>query len=672
MPQAQATTSLRPVAPPARDWYVQEWLLLFFAMGMLVFLYLVAQHEARLQKSEIVRDAAVIEQSIARQLEAQQSFFDRLALDLGARRLSLQQFDDVAGKRAIESNIISEVLLVNAEMNVIRHTPATLALESVLLTRAPFSEQARIHAFTQKTMRGTYSDPYSALNGRWFIEYATPIFEEQRFAGTVNLLISLDNLLDASLGPALTQSYRALLSTATGDDISQRDPAAIGDGGLSHTILLSVPWRDMRLTLYGSNPSSLLPNLTLSVAVVALTALMVWTVMSLRTQQRMRREAEAERDRVFRESLASLRQANERFETVLDSLDVAVYVSDLETHEILFCNTRFRETFPGHGVGARIHDIERGFAVDPTEKFPAERLAPGGVASQAVYFDEVEHRASQRWFLMRTRAVNWVDGRVARLTTLGDVTDRVVAERLRKTQEEKLTRTSRLMTVGEMASTLAHEINQPLGAIANYINGCLRRLRMVGGADEQVLRAMEKADAQVRRAGAIISRVREFVRTREPERRPVDINALVVSVSKLMNSDEAERALTCRLELDPTLRDAFADQIMIEQVLLNLLRNAREAMSHLPQAERVVVVRTRRLDDNQIEVEVADRGTGIPEDAEQQLFSPFFSTKSEGMGMGLNICRSLIEYHEGNLTFVRNADVGTTFRFTLPFAEDPP
>lgn len=672
MPQAQATTSLRPVAPPARDWYVQEWLLLFFAMGMLVFLYLVAQHEARLQKSEIVRDAAVIEQSIARQLEAQQSFFDRLALDLGAKRLSLQQFDDVAGKRAIESNIISEVLLVNAEMNVTRHTPATLPLESVLLTRAPFSEQARIHAFTQKTMRGTYSAPYSAMNGRWFIEYATPIFEEQRFAGTVNLLISLDNLLDASLGPALTQSYRALLSTATGDDISQRDPAAIGDGGLSHTVLLSVPWRDMRLTLYGSNPGSLLPNLTLSVAVVALTALMVWTVMSLRTQQRMRREAEAERDRVFRESLASLRQANERFETVLDSLDVAVYVSDLETHEILFCNTRFRDTFPGHGVGARIHDIERGFAVDPTEKFPAERLAPGGVASQAVYFDEIEHRASQRWFLMRTRAVNWVDGRVARLTTLGDVTDRVVAERLRKTQEEKLTRTSRLMTVGEMASTLAHEINQPLGAIANYVNGCLRRLRMVGGADEQVLRAMEKADAQVRRAGAIISRVREFVRTREPERRPIDINALVVSVSKLMNSDEAERALTCRLELDPTLRDAFADQIMIEQVLLNLLRNAREAMSHLPQAERIVVVRTRRLDDNQIEVAVSDRGTGIPEDAEQQLFSPFFSTKSEGMGMGLNICRSLIEYHEGNLTFVRNADVGTTFRFTLPFAEDPP
>ncbi len=672
MPQAQATTPLRPVASPARDWYVQEWLLLFFAMGMLVFLYLVAQHEARLQKSEIVRDAAVIEQSIARQLEAQQSFFDRLALDLGGKRLSLQQFDDVAGKRAIESNIISEVLLVNAEMNVIRHTPATLPLESVLLTRAPFSEQARIHAFTQKTMRGTYSDPYSALNGRWFIEYATPIFEEQRFAGTVNLLISLDNLLDASLGPALTQSYRALLSTATGDDISQRDPAAIGDGGLSHTVLLSVPWRDMRLTLYGSNPGSLLPNLTLSVAVVALTALMVWTVMGLRTQQRMRREAEAERDRVFRESLASLRQANERFETVLDSLDVAVYVSDLETHEILFCNTRFRETFPGHGVGARIHDIERGFAVDPTEKFPAALLAPGGVASQAVYFDEIEHRASQRWFLMRTRAVNWVDGRVARLTTLGDVTDRVVAERLRKTQEEKLTRTSRLMTVGEMASTLAHEINQPLGAIANYVNGCLRRLRMVGGADEQVLRAMEKADAQVRRAGAIISRVREFVRTREPERRPIDINALVVAVSKLMNSDEAERALTCRLELDPTLREAFADQIMIEQVLLNLLRNAREAMSHLPQGERVAVVRTRRLDDNQLSVEVSDRGTGIPEDAEQHLFSPFFSTKSEGMGMGLNICRSLIEYHEGNLTFARNADVGTTFRFTLPFAEDPP
>jgi len=670
MSAASSLPPLRSPRPRTHDWYVQEWLLLFFAMGMLVFLYLVARHEAKLQQSEIVRDTAILEQAIARKLEAQQSFFDRIALDLGARRLSLSQFDDLAGKRAIESGIISEVLLVNAEMNVTRHAPAVQALETVLLSRAPFNEQVRLHTFTQKTSRGTYSDPYSSLNGRWYIEYATPIFEEQRFAGTVTLLIALDQLLDSTAAESPGSNYRVLLTSRSGEDISTRDPAAIGDGGLSHTVTLSVPWRDLKLTLYGTNPASLLPNLTLSVAVLALTALMVWTVMGLRTQQRMRREAEAERDRVFMQSLSSLRQANERFETVLDSLDVAVYVSDLTTHEILFCNTRFRDTFPGHAVGALSHDIEQGFAIDPTVKFPAESIAAGGVPSGAVYLDEVEHKASHRWFLMRTRAVAWVDGRVARLTTLGDVTDRVLAERLRKTQEEKLTRTSRLMTVGEIASTLAHEINQPLGAIANYVNGCIRRLRMTGSADEQVLRAMEKADQQVQRAGAIISRVREFVRTREPDRRPIDVNELARSVVKLIQSDDEERALICRLQLASGLPAVLADSIMIEQVLLNLLRNAREAMQHLPARERIATLRTRRLEDNRVEIEVSDQGTGIPEDAAAQLFSPFFSTKADGMGMGLNICRSLIEYHEGSLTFSRNAEVGTTFRFTLPFAED--
>ncbi|MGL5003193.1 MAG: sensor histidine kinase, partial [Casimicrobium sp.] len=230
----------------------------------------------------------------------------------------------------------------------------------------------------------------------------------------------------------------------------------------------------------------------------------------------------------------------------------------------------------------------------------------------------------------------------------------------------------RLMTVGEIASTLAHEINQPLAAIANYVNGCIRRLRGNGNPDTTVIAAMEKADAQVARAGAIISRVREFVRTREPNRRALNINNLVSETAKLVESDDEVRALRCVYELDASLPNVFADNIMIEQVLLNLLRNAREAMQHLPPNERIAHVRTRRIDAEMAAVEVLDRGTGISPEAAQQLFSPFFSTKSDGMGMGLNICRSLIEYHEGRLTFEDNTGGGTIFRFTLPFDEGQP
>jgi two-component system, LuxR family, sensor histidine kinase DctS len=245
----------------------------------------------------------------------------------------------------------------------------------------------------------------------------------------------------------------------------------------------------------------------------------------------------------------------------------------------------------------------------------------------------------------------------------------VYAERIRQTQQEKLMRTSRLMTVGEIASTLAHEINQPLAAIANYVSGCIRRLKGNGNVDDAVIGAMEKADAQVVRAGAIISRVREFVRTREPQRTALDINLLVANVVKLVASDDEERALHCNLRLQDDLPLVFADHIMIEQVLVNFLRNAREAMQHLPAAERIAEIRTSRLDASHALVEVADHGSGIAPEVASQLFSPFFTTKSEGMGMGLNICRSLIEYHEGSLTFEQNTPVGTIFRFTLPFSE---
>jgi C4-dicarboxylate-specific signal transduction histidine kinase len=379
--------------------------------------------------------------------------------------------------------------------------------------------------------------------------------------------------------------------------------------------------------------------------------------------------AESERDRVYLQSISSLKETNDRFETVLDSLDVSVYVTDLNSNDILFANAQLRESFPGVSVGQNAKAFEEGFVLSPPERYPATMLVTPDDQPGEVFKDELEHRASNRFFLTRTRAVRWVDGRIARLTTLGDVTDRVNADRIRQTQQDKLTRTSRLMTVGEIASTLAHEINQPLAAIANYVNGCIRRLKGGGNPDSTVIAAMEKADAQVIRAGTIISRVREFVRTREPNRRSTDINELVTETAKLVESDDEERALKCELQLDSSLERVFADRIMIEQVLLNLLRNAREAMQHLPASERIARIQTRRVEEDMVAVEVFDRGTGISPEAAKQLFSPFFSTKSEGMGMGLNICRSLIEYHEGRLTFEENTGGGTIFRFTLPFDE---
>ena len=673
-PHPPARDGIAPVTQPARerDWYVHEWMLLAFAAGMMLLIYFVARHEADLEKSEIIRDAAVVEQSISRRLENDQQFFDRLALDLGNDRISSEEFDRVASKRAMESGYVTDILRINTDFDVTRHAPASVSLEAVQQSRGQFADQVRVMGFTQKTTRSTYSQPYRSTEGKYFIEYSAPVFADANFLGTVTAIISFDNLLEKSAPDWAARKYRVVISDTSGLGLTNAEAMHLESGVVKHTVPLALPWRDLQITLVGAKPSTVLPNLTLSTAVLALTGLMVWTSIGLRKQQRMRKLAEIDRDRMYALSISNLHDTKQRFETVLDSLDVSVYVSDLRTNELLFCNSHLHETFAGLEIGKSADQFEAGFLQSPSAKYPAPTVLTIDGEPGEVFKDELEHRASHRWFLTRTRSVRWVDGRIARLTTLGDVTDRVYAERIRQTQQEKLMRTSRLMTVGEIASTLAHEINQPLAAIANYVSGCIRRLKGNGNVDQAVIGAMEKADAQVVRAGAIISRVREFVRTREPQRCALDINVLVANVVKLVASDDEERALHCTLRLQPNLPLVLADHIMIEQVLVNFLRNAREAMQHLPPAQRAAEIRTSRLDASHALVEVADLGTGIPADVASQLFSPFFTTKADGMGMGLNICRSLIEYHEGNLTFEQNMPVGTVFRFTLPFDEGHP
>ena len=664
----QSTVIASPTAmKPKREWYIHEWMLLAFAAGMMLFIYFVAQHEADFERAEIVRDAAVVEQSITRRLETDQQFFDRLALDVGAERISSEEFDRIAGKRAIESGYITDVLRIEPDFDVMRHSPGARSLEIVKRGRAPFASQVWMMGLVEKTGRSTYSPPFRSDVGRFSIEYSAPIITSDQFQGSINALIQFDELLNRSAPDWAARKYRIVISDISGQGITNAEAMHIESGVVKHTVPLSLPWRDLQITLVGAKPSTLLPNLTLSTAVLALTGLMVWTLIGLRKQQRMRRQAETERDRLYVKSIGDLRTTSERFEKVLDSLDVSVYVSDLYKNEVLYLNTSAQEAFPYLAVGTSANELEYGFVASPSSKYPPSALLTIEGEPGEVFKDELEHRASHRWFLTRTRAVRWVDGRIARLTTLGDVTDRVHADRIRQTQQDKLTRTSRLMTVGEIASTLAHEINQPLAAIANYVSGCIQRLKGNGSPDMAVIGAMEKADAQVARAGAIIGRVREFVRTREPQRQPLDINALVQDVVQLVESDDEERALTCKLQLAPKLPLVFADRIMIEQVIVNFLRNAREAMQHLPPHQRVARVRTRRLDAHLCAVEVLDSGSGISPEAAKQLFSPFFSTKADGMGMGLNICRSLIEYHEGNLTFEQNTPVGAIFRFTLPF-----
>jgi C4-dicarboxylate-specific signal transduction histidine kinase len=259
-----------------------------------------------------------------------------------------------------------------------------------------------------------------------------------------------------------------------------------------------------------------------------------------------------------------------------------------------------------------------------------------------------------------------VDGRIVRMGVANDITDRKQTAEISRQQEERLQRTSRLITMGEMASTLAHELNQPLSAIANYCAGCVTRIEASKGTRDELLTAMKKASFQAERAGKIIRRVREFVKKSEPRRHAVPIADVLDDALGFADIDARRVGIRIVADVAPGLPPVFADRIMIEQVLLNLIRNGLDAMAETLPDERLLVVRVRACGPRAVEVSVIDRGHGLDEDSRNRLFTPFFTTKAEGMGMGLNICRSIIEFHDGRLIVDANPEGGTIFSFTLP------
>jgi two-component system sensor kinase FixL len=246
-----------------------------------------------------------------------------------------------------------------------------------------------------------------------------------------------------------------------------------------------------------------------------------------------------------------------------------------------------------------------------------------------------------------------------------DLTERQQTEaRLQELQAE-LVHMSRLTAMGEMASALAHELNQPLSAISNYMKGSRRLLEnRAGEGDVQLLRdAMDKAGEQALRAGQIIRRLRDFVARGETERRVEDVKKLVEEASALALVGAKDRGVRVTFAFAPGVDFVLADKVQIQQVLLNLIRNAIEAMEDTQRRE--LTISTAQAESNMVKITVADTGTGIAPDISAQLFQPFVTTKRQGMGVGLSISRTIIEAHGGSITAGPAPGGGTVFQFTL-------
>ena len=259
-------------------------------------------------------------------------------------------------------------------------------------------------------------------------------------------------------------------------------------------------------------------------------------------------------------------------------------------------------------------------------------------------------------------------GRIVRhVGTLHDITERWRAEDEVRQMQERLTHFGRISTMGEMAAGIAHEINQPLTAIATYSQACQRLLNSPQAVNaDDLMEGLKQIETQALRAGEVIRRLRSFVKNREVKREAVDPNQLLEDILVLAQTDTRHHGVTIRLERGEGLPQVQADPVQVQQVILNLVRNGIDAMLDLPHERREIVLRTRLDEHGDVEFMVCDRGPGLTEAAAGELFNPFFTTKPGGTGLGLAISQSIVRAHGGKVWYRPHREGGACFFFTLP------
>ena len=381
-----------------------------------------------------------------------------------------------------------------------------------------------------------------------------------------------------------------------------------------------------------------------------------------------------------------LSAAHDRFTTVLEGLDASVSVAPLGSKELLFANKLYRQWFDTTTQGhlslvtqagqPRTPELSEASSDDGKDQddglmgLPTDSITETKAENAEVYMPELD-----KWLEVRSRYLNWVDGRLAQMVIATDITPRRQAEEQSQVQAERAQSASRLITMGEMASSVAHELNQPLTAINNYCSGMVSRIKAKNLSEEELINALEKTAHQAQRAGQIIQRIRTFVKRSEPNRTLSDVTAIVAEAVELAGIELRRRQVRLTQVVAARLPAINVDPILIEQVLINLMRNAAESidLAQRPLTQRDVELKVLpgQQDGQSVLVfSVTDTGRGLAPEVMNRLFEAFFSTKAEGMGIGLNLCRSIVESHQGRMqaeNLYNGAEItGCRFSFWIP------
>jgi two-component system sensor histidine kinase DctS len=643
-PDIRLTASLMK----ARRWDLLSLIPLVAIVALVVlvgaFVWLLARSDTERARTALATDALWVEQSLRFQMAVDEDMLVRLALD-GA------------------GGVPDGTLLARARVHIAAN-PEVLAIQWFDSSgRLAAAVPEGVEPMGQPLVDTLLRNPANAARPIYGAVAGGAVPMGVRLSGSdggvVVAAISLPLMLERHVPWWIAEQYAVKIADSS-RTLAERSRRALAAGVPSHSISFDPPLIGTVLTITAYDVPLALGNTALLGAIVGLAAFSILALLVVQRNASHRRQAEARlsAEMAFRRSME-------------ESLTVGLRAKD-HAGRILYVNAAFAklvglpaETLIGHAPPMPYWSPDR---IEETMA-RQRKLAGGEIAPQS--FETRFRRADGSEIDVQVYEAPLIDAAGRHQGWMGsiiDITEAKAAARLARAQDESLARTGRLVTLGEMASTLAHELNQPLGAIAAYAAGGLNLIEAGQPAEPQLKTALEKLLAQARRAGLIIRRIQDFVKKREPQLVPLDLAEVASEAIAMMAGDARE--LGARLELEPPaqpLPAVQADRILMEQVMVNLIRNGLEAMAEGPSHGNLLLLRLR-ADGGMVHLEVMDQGPGISEDMARHLFDPFTSTKSQGMGMGLNICRSIVELLHGSLSHGANPAGGTIFTVSLPFA----
>lgn len=653
--------SLLPIQRNSWRWLLPVVLLLFVLAIVIWLPWQMRQLETNERQAQLIADTLWVEQSLQFQLLRNEGSLRLLGADLANGQLAEAALQERL--RELLNRVYEfEHLSFQDTKGHITHTGEANQSALGSAANARLAQQSAERARRTGIAQFAPPRPSPFKSGQMLMDFYLPLFDDQAWIGTLVATYDLNKLLETTTPWWFAQENQ--ISLTDGDDklLAQRASLGPGRGVYTHHRSIELPGQVINLyTNSLKDAPSLVPKLLVGTVIVLALGLILslWTLWR-HVARRLAAETALRQQMSFRTAMENSLVTGMR---ARDLEGRVTYVNPAFCHIVGYSEQELLGKLPPMPYWApeAMYDYQQRFA-----QVLAGTITPQGFETIFQRSDGVRVPV----LIFESPLLDESGIQTGWMGSILDISDRKRVEELNRQQQEKLQSSARLATMGEIASMLAHELNQPLAAISSYTTGAMNLLKHQQNVDPAMLQtALEKASTQAQRAGQIIRSVHEFVKKREPTRLPVAVSAIIDTILPLVELQAQPYFVQVQTLIDPDLPSLLADKTMLEQVLLNLTRNAIEAMRDIPAARRILQIHAhmQKLEDQpHICLAVHDHGHGIAPEVAERLFSPFFSTKAEGMGMGLNICRTAVEFHGGQLQYAPNPYGGTIFSFSLP------